>query len=421
MTQPFRTPSPVMDLHLEDALEFNVEAPNAKPQPQPKKRPDKQAAFLMDEIFGEVEQVLDGSLVPPDEPVVMETERADIRKDIAAVLADRYPQLARSLEEPEGGATMNLELPELPAPATELSKPEEKLKATAKPQSSLSLFERFMIFTGCSSAIAALAVWLVAQGMLPKGIAALSQKMQNAAVTATASNTPAASEVDIKFSEYMLRSLAAMDRTAATKPAAAKSVATLPAPMPQASTQPNVAISGQELPQPKPLNLPGASSGAVASAVVPQVSPVAPVTVQPPADMVTRREMNQVMNRIVGMLERIAPGVSSRLPLPGVAPKIATVAKAPATRAAAKVAGVTAAPGAATAAPNVNLPQRTLTGVVEMGDRSAVLFELNGVTQRIYLGETIGSTGWSLVEVAKDSAILRRNGEVRTLGVGQKI
>jgi type II secretory pathway component PulC len=51
----------------------------------------------------------------------------------------------------------------------------------------------------------------------------------------------------------------------------------------------------------------------------------------------------------------------------------------------------------------------------------AVLFELNGVTQRIYLGETIGSTGWSLVEVAKDSAILRRNGEVRTIGVGQKI
>jgi hypothetical protein len=421
MTQSFRTQPSVMDLHLEDALEFSVETPAAKPQPQPKKRPDNQAAFLMDEIFGEVEQVLDGSLIPPDEPVVMETERADMRKDIAAVLADRYPQLARSLEEPEGGAAMNLELPELPAPATALSKPEEKAKAKAQPQSSLSLFERFMIFTGCSSAIAALAVWLVAQGMLPKGIAALSQKMQTAAVTANANNTPAASEVDVKFSEYMLRSLAAMDRTAATKPAAAKPVTTLPAPLPQASAQPNVAISGQELPQPKSLNLPGASSGSATNAVVPQITPVAPVTPQLPADMVTRREMNQVMNRIVGMLERIAPGVSSRLPLPGIAPKVASVAKAPATRAAAKVAGVTAAPGMATAAPNVNLPQRTLTGVVEMGDRSAVLFELNGVTQRIYLGETIGSTGWSLVEVSRDSAVLRRNGEVRTIGVGQKI
>jgi hypothetical protein len=370
MTQSFRTQPSVMDLHLEDALEFSVETPDAKPQPQPKKRPDNQAAFLMDEIFGEVEQVLDGSLIPPDEPMVMETERADIRKDIAAVLADRYPQLAKSLEEPEGGTNMNLELPELPAPATALSKPEEKAKTKAQPQSSLSLFERFMIFTGCSSAIAALAVWLVAQGMLPKGIAALSQKMQNAAVTATASNTPAASEVDVKFSEYMLRSLAAMDRTAATKPAAAKPVTMLPAPIPQASVQPNVAISGQELPQPKSLNLP--SAGSASSAALPQITPVTPVATQPPADMVTRREMNQVMNRIVGMLERIAPGVSSRLSLPGVAPKIASVAKAPATRAAAKVAGVTAAPGMATAAPNVNLPQRTLTGVVEMGDRGAV-------------------------------------------------
>jgi type II secretory pathway component PulC len=95
-----------------------------------------------------------------------------------------------------------------------------------------------------------------------------------------------------------------------------------------------------------------------------------------------------------------------------VAAKPTTTAKAP-SRAALKVSE--------SPAPVVNLPQRTLTGVIEMGDRSAVLFELNGVTQRVYVGESIGSTGWNLVEVAKDAAIFRRNGEVRNVGIGQKL
>jgi hypothetical protein len=394
MTQPFRSHTPVMDPLLGSAQRSSAAV----------KRPDSEANYLMDEIFGEVEQVLDGSLIPPDEPMTLAQPRPAIQFDVAAALADRYPQLAMKLDAPEAD-----EIPELPAPATALSKPEAKVAVVTKPQTALSLFERLMIFTGCASAIAALAVWLVAQGMVPKGVAALSQKLQETAAASNQASLPVANEVDVKFSEYMLRSLAAIDRNAATQPKPAP-VAVLPAPITSPSTNP--LTSGSKLPQPAPLSLP---SSAVSP--VPVTMP-APVSVQPSADMVTRREMNQVMNRIVGMLERIAPGVSNRLQLPNaVTPKAQTIAKAPATRAAAKVGPTASTP----TAPVANLPQRTLTGVVEMGDRSAVLFELNGVTQRIYLGETIGSTGWSLVEVAKDAAILRRNGEVRTVGVGQKL
>jgi type II secretory pathway component PulC len=57
-------------------------------------------------------------------------------------------------------------------------------------------------------------------------------------------------------------------------------------------------------------------------------------------------------------------------------------------------------------------------GVLDQGNRSAALFEVNGITQRYEIGESIGSSGWTLVQVNKDQALIRRNGEVRSLFVG---
>lgn len=62
----------------------------------------------------------------------------------------------------------------------------------------------------------------------------------------------------------------------------------------------------------------------------------------------------------------------------------------------------------------------TLVGVLELGDRSAALFEIDDTPQRVYIGERIGDSGWSLVSVANEEAVIRRNGEVRTLYIGQQ-
>jgi Tfp pilus assembly protein PilP len=62
----------------------------------------------------------------------------------------------------------------------------------------------------------------------------------------------------------------------------------------------------------------------------------------------------------------------------------------------------------------------TLVGLLELGDRSAALFDVSGVTQRITVGEAIGASGWILVSVANQEAVIRRNGEVRSVYVGQK-
>jgi hypothetical protein len=62
---------------------------------------------------------------------------------------------------------------------------------------------------------------------------------------------------------------------------------------------------------------------------------------------------------------------------------------------------------------------KTLVGVMELGDRSAALVEIAGVVQRFRIGESINSSGWTLVEISKNQAVIRRNGEVRSIYIGQ--
>ncbi|MEH2459832.1 hypothetical protein [Nostoc sp.] len=66
-------------------------------------------------------------------------------------------------------------------------------------------------------------------------------------------------------------------------------------------------------------------------------------------------------------------------------------------------------------------PSDTLEGLLELGKKSAALFKIDGVTRRINMGESIGSSGWILVDVSNGEAIIRRNGEVRSIYAGQKL
>lgn len=60
-----------------------------------------------------------------------------------------------------------------------------------------------------------------------------------------------------------------------------------------------------------------------------------------------------------------------------------------------------------------------LVGLLELGDRSAAIFEYAGIGHRVEIGEQIGSSGWSLVSVSDQEAIIRRNGDVRSIFIGQ--
>lgn len=65
-------------------------------------------------------------------------------------------------------------------------------------------------------------------------------------------------------------------------------------------------------------------------------------------------------------------------------------------------------------------PSHVLEGLLELGEQSAALFKVNGVSRRVQKGESIGASGWTLVDVANGEAIIRRNGEVRSIFAGQK-
>jgi hypothetical protein len=69
--------------------------------------------------------------------------------------------------------------------------------------------------------------------------------------------------------------------------------------------------------------------------------------------------------------------------------------------------------------PDVAAPSYTLEKLFELGNKSAALFKIDGVTRRVEVGEAIGASGWTLVEVAKREATIRRNGEVRSIYTGQ--
>lgn len=62
-----------------------------------------------------------------------------------------------------------------------------------------------------------------------------------------------------------------------------------------------------------------------------------------------------------------------------------------------------------------------LVGLFESGNSSVALFSINGITQRIKIGQEIGRSGWTLIGAANREAKISRNGRVRRISTGEKI
>jgi hypothetical protein len=69
--------------------------------------------------------------------------------------------------------------------------------------------------------------------------------------------------------------------------------------------------------------------------------------------------------------------------------------------------------------PSESTPISTLSGVMQSpGGRSSVIFQINNATISAEIGESLVSRGWTLASVGTSSAVIRNNGQERTLSVG---
>jgi hypothetical protein len=339
------------------------------------------ASGLMDELFGEVDGILDGSLIPPSEALKVSapTEpKAHINLDFAAFLSTPVTERAAMMADLSTNGAPPATIPQ----DREITPvPTEVVRLQAR-QESYGLFEKLLIFVGCSSAMAAMLIWLGSQGTIGRMVAAIRGTTETAAVI------PPSNPSDSKFADYMGKSLDSIDSknkvssglpplpTLATMP-----TVKVPGSTTATTTQPSIIIGGSGLPKPK-------------------IPTMTPGVAMPPAP--TQNTLEQTVAKLSNLVDRMSrPAVTG------------PIAVAPAVRSA-------SAPGIA-AAPAAPAPERTLKGILGNGDRSAVMFELNGVTKNYEKGEKIGNSGWVLIRVENGTAIVRRNGEVRTLSVGQRI
>jgi len=62
----------------------------------------------------------------------------------------------------------------------------------------------------------------------------------------------------------------------------------------------------------------------------------------------------------------------------------------------------------------------TLIGVLDLGDRSAAMIDINGSIQSIKVGSAVGDSGWAVSRITQQEVILKRGNEDTKVSVGQK-
>ena len=366
---------------------------------------------LMDELFEGVDRAFDGSGPQPAEPMAPE---------FVALKSISVPQIVLSPLAPE---------PQRGEKDVEAIARQVALETTKKQQSKQS-FDRILLGAACGSLLLVMGLWLASRSGLVRLPAA------------PAPETPAASGVtapDTLFVEYVQRSLEAIEQKKPPQPnpqlAGVPGVAT-------PGTLPSISISGAPPATAglstavnriaDALEQAGAQPGAPAPQVV-VIPPPAQVTVAPAAPVagvpaapaapqtgsVSPSPTAPASGRAIAAAGTRTPPATSASPSESPQPKILARETEPAPAPSAQQS----APAPEQSAPAVSsapTSAHTLVGILELGDRSAALFEVDGVARRIYVGESIGASGWTLAEIKNQEAVIRKGGDVRSVFVGQK-
>ncbi|MGL5059971.1 MAG: hypothetical protein ACRC62_08305 [Microcoleus sp.] len=368
---------------------------------------------LMDELFAGVDRAFDerGMLAESGQP------------EFVALKQISVPQII--LSQPA--------LTAAPAKDVEAIARQVALETTQKHQSKQS-FDKMLLGAAFGSLLLVLGLWLASRSGLVR--------LPEVAATSATTTEAAKAQPDTEFVEYVQRSLEAIEQR---KPAQVNpQLPGVPGSVAPGSL-PNIQISGAP-----PANA-GLSSAvnriadAIEQAATQPGAPAPQVVILPPAQApaqapgqapvqtatptqttsVSPSPTTQSSGRAIASAGTPAQSPAAASPSTSEAPQPRILARetessqAPAADPAPAAPQPAAAPAAppASSAPTA---AHTLVGILELGDRSAALFEIDGVARRIYVGESIGASGWTLAEIKNQEAVIRKGGDVRSVFVGQK-
>lgn len=349
---------------------------------------ESEADHLMDDLFSDVDGILDGGSQLPTKPA-----------------QGNYVSL-RSVVPTE----LTMSSTSVPAPAERAVTSQSSRKVSAapsvRPSAKMILAQNLdkVFFAIAGLSLVGVVVWLATQGKLNL------QRVQPA-VTSTVESGSSLAELppeEAAFGQYMLRSLQAIERrppslTAATPQTPLQANLTAPDNTAAAPQSPQV-IERVYIPVYPPN--PNSADGSGARSQDNQ-----PVT---PPNLSENPASNSTPPAPLPQNNRTAQSPVPRFPA-------ATIPAPPLARQQQVLPPLPSLDEAPGVAPSNPLPSNTnkLVGILDYGDRSTALFMVGETTQRISVGEPIGDSGWTLVSTENRQATVRRNGEVRSIYVGQ--
>lgn len=420
---------------------------------------DNYADDLMDELFADIDCVLDGSgnlssRIVPAQPQ-LSLQKTNLPQIVPPPTIISPISLA---EQHRIAAKINTAGSKIPKTARTTKKPRRQIWRNFR--------QLLTVGAGLGLAIAAMN-WAINSGLLNRLSSksmqfalqepALQQKVLEPQLT-----TPTQAEIKSDLVDYMLGALAIIEKqqNLQDKVSASNNIAAAPVPANQASlSYANQPVSNLSAPtianNTKPL--PTRSTRVVERIYIPVYQAPQPMRYAPPSVEVPVAQAPTPLPPVTTASKGVAPKPSDNK-AKAAAPVKAAKTKPPEKIAAFasireikplavknKPVNVRQAPSlpkmkepATVAAPKqtaatspapveqeqkvaaVSASSHILEGLLELGEQSAALFKVNGITRRIQIGENIGASGWTLVEVANGEAIIRRNGEVRSIFAGQK-
>jgi hypothetical protein len=265
---------------------------------------------------------------------------------------------------------------------TELNSP-----PSSSPDKSDGFGQGILLGMACFSLIGSIGLWLFTQAKQPVAPSIAAQPLPQISTPANPADVAFATE-----SEQTLQSLENSPPPLAVTPiatAAFPSITANPAPVSAiASSSPSVAV-----PTKNPISV--AVKKPPSAAYLPKIETAPLPSLQPLA-------LSTVSNPKSSQSKAIkAPTSTIPTTVPNLAPQALPMGRSSKTGKAAGRAGV------------------TVQGILDLGDKSAMLIARNGSTQNIHPGETVDSTGWVFVRVENGQAIVQRGNEVRAVSGGE--